>query len=150
VDSRAGLSDFVVIVRRLVWKAWRRFPCEERPDCRQHLLAEAKNSSPLPIMEHKQMMKGGNIREQILARLEELEQEFETGQAELDKVEKQRTYLREKMLQISGAIQVLQELLAHGQSGEQQNGSGPTKVWSEPTETRQDRVRNRDADQANQ
>jgi predicted nuclease with TOPRIM domain len=105
------------------------------------------NSSPLPIMEHEQMMKGGN---QILARLEELKQEFETGQAELDKVEKQRTYLREKMLQISGAIQVLQELLAQGQSGEQQNGSGPTKVWSEPTETRQDSVRNRNTELADQ
>lgn len=96
------------------------------------------------------MRKGGDIREQILARLEELKQEFETGQAELDKVEKQRTYLREKMLQISGAIQVLQELLAQGQSAEQQNGSGPTEFWSEPTETRQDSVRNRDADQVNQ
>jgi predicted nuclease with TOPRIM domain len=108
------------------------------------------NSSPLSIMEHEQMRKGGNIREQILARLEELKQEFETGQAELDKVEKQRTYLREKMLQISGAVQVLQELLAQEQSGEQQNGSGPNEVWSEPTETRQYSVRNRDADQANQ
>jgi hypothetical protein len=65
-------------------------------------------------------------------------------------VEKQRTYLREKMLQISGAIQVLQELLAQGQSGEQQNGSGPTNVWSEPTEIRQDSVQNRDADRAHQ
>lgn len=96
------------------------------------------------------MRKGGNIREQILARLEEPKKEFETGQAELDKVENQRTYLREKMLQISGAIQVLQELLAEGQSVEQQNGSSTTEFRSEPTETRQDSVRNRDTDQANQ
>ena len=96
------------------------------------------------------MEKGQDIREQILARLEELKKEFETGQAELDKVEKQRTYLRENMLQISGAIQVLRELLAEGRSVEQQNGSDPTEVRSEPADPRQVSGRNRNTDQANQ
>jgi hypothetical protein len=51
------------------------------------------------------------VREQIQTRLEALKKEIEIGQAELEKVENQRTYLRETMLRISGAIKVLEELL---------------------------------------
>ena len=50
------------------------------------------------------------MREQTQARLELLRKEFETGQAELERVERQRTYLHETVLRISGAIQVLEEL----------------------------------------
>jgi hypothetical protein len=59
------------------------------------------------------------MRELLETRLGLLRKEFETGQAELEKVEQQRAYLREMMLQISGAIQVLEELLAQGASAEQ-------------------------------
>jgi hypothetical protein len=52
------------------------------------------------------------MREQIQTRLEALRKEIEIGQAELEKIENQRTYLRETMLRISGAIKVLEELLA--------------------------------------
>jgi hypothetical protein len=52
------------------------------------------------------------MREQMQTRLEALRKEIEIGQAELEKVESQRTYLRETMLRISGAITVLEELLA--------------------------------------
>ena len=58
------------------------------------------------------------MREQMQARLEELKKELKTGQAELQKVEAQRTYLHETMLRISGAIQALEELLAEEQSAE--------------------------------
>jgi predicted nuclease with TOPRIM domain len=58
------------------------------------------------------------MREQIQARLEELKKELKTGQAELQKVEAQRTYLHETMLRISGAIQALEELLAEEQPAE--------------------------------
>jgi predicted nuclease with TOPRIM domain len=54
------------------------------------------------------------MREEIQARLEELKKELETGRAELQKVEMQRTYLHETVLRISGAIQVLEELLTDG------------------------------------
>jgi hypothetical protein len=54
------------------------------------------------------------MREQIQARLQELKKELETGQAELQKVEMQRTYLHETVLRISGAVQVLEELLGEG------------------------------------
>jgi hypothetical protein len=58
------------------------------------------------------------MREQIQARLEELKKELESGQAELQKAEMQRTYLRETVLRIGGAVQVLEELLTEGQSSE--------------------------------
>jgi peroxiredoxin len=88
------------------------------------------------------------VREQMQARLETLKKEFETGQAELEKVEQQRVYLRETLLRIGGAMQVLEELLGEGQPVEHRNGSGPTEVRSEPTETRQVSARNRDTYQA--
>jgi len=59
------------------------------------------------------------MHEQIQARLEELKKELEAGQSELQKVESQRTYLRETILRISGAVQVLEELLAQRQPAEQ-------------------------------
>jgi hypothetical protein len=63
------------------------------------------------------------MQEQIQARLEELRKELETGQAELQKVEMQRTYLHEMVLRISGAVQVLEELLSVKQSAEK-NAAG--------------------------
>jgi predicted nuclease with TOPRIM domain len=72
------------------------------------------------------------MRGQIQARLEELKNELEAGQAELQKVEMQRTYLRETVLRIGGAVQVLEELLAKEQSVEQRNE--PAEAPSEPIE----------------
>jgi hypothetical protein len=63
------------------------------------------------------------MREQIQARLEVLRGELETGQTELEKVERQRTYVRETLLQIGGAIQVLEELLGEGEIAEQQDST---------------------------
>lgn len=56
------------------------------------------------------------MREQLQARLEELKREFEAGQARLRELETQETRLRETMLRISGAIQVLEETLADTQT----------------------------------
>jgi prefoldin subunit 5 len=64
------------------------------------------------------------MREQMQARLEALRKELETGQAEFETIERRQTYLRETMLRISGAIQVLEELLTEGQPG-RRNGTGP-------------------------
>ena len=52
------------------------------------------------------------MREQLRLRLEELKKEFETGQARLQELEMQESRLRETLLRISGAIQVLEETLA--------------------------------------
>jgi hypothetical protein len=80
--------------------------------------------APAVVPIHTISKEGGTIRKQIQARLEELKQELETGQAELQKVEMQRTYLHETVLRISGAVQVLEDLLREGQSGGR-NRSGP-------------------------
>jgi predicted nuclease with TOPRIM domain len=51
------------------------------------------------------------MQEQLKARLSSLKHEFELGQARLHELEMQQASLRETLLRISGAIQVLEELL---------------------------------------
>jgi hypothetical protein len=58
------------------------------------------------------------MQEQLQERLEALKKEFATGQARLQELELQQVHLRETLLRISGAIQVLEELLAQGQAEE--------------------------------
>ncbi len=65
------------------------------------------------------------MQEHLQARLEELKKELEAGQDELQLVEMRRTYLRETMLRIEGAMQALGELLAEGEPAEQNNGTAP-------------------------
>jgi predicted nuclease with TOPRIM domain len=52
------------------------------------------------------------MREQLRTRLTELQQEFEGGQSKLQGLELEVVRLREALLRISGAIQILQELLS--------------------------------------
>jgi prefoldin subunit 5 len=52
------------------------------------------------------------MREQLLARLSVLKQEFEAGQAQLQALEQQQVSLRKNLAALSAAIQVLEELLA--------------------------------------
>jgi hypothetical protein len=52
------------------------------------------------------------MREQLQARLETLRHHFAMGQVALDKVERQRTNLREMLVRIQETIQVLEALLA--------------------------------------
>ena len=51
------------------------------------------------------------MREQLESRLAVLKHEFDSGQSQLQELERQQTRLRETLLRISGAIQVLDELL---------------------------------------
>jgi hypothetical protein len=48
----------------------------------------------------------------LARRLESLRQEFGKGQQQLLAIEQRRTEVRETLLRISGAIQVLEELIA--------------------------------------
>jgi predicted nuclease with TOPRIM domain len=69
------------------------------------------------------------MREQIQIRLEELNKEFEIGQIRLQETDRQQALLRETLLRISGAIQVLQETLAS--TKDQQEGFSATDSGQE-------------------
>jgi len=75
------------------------------------------------------------MQEEVQARLEVLKQEFEKGQAELQKVEAQRTYLHETVLRIAGAIQALEQLLTDGQPAGQ---APPAPSEKQPATSRAD------------
>jgi len=64
------------------------------------------------------------MKDKIETRLAELRQEFETGQRMLAELEEKREKLRESMLRIAGAIQVLEEM-----AGERE-GNGDEKEES--------------------
>jgi hypothetical protein len=57
------------------------------------------------------------MRNQLEERLRALKAEFESGQRMLADLESREASLRETLLRISGAIQVLEELLATDASG---------------------------------
>lgn len=57
------------------------------------------------------------MRERIEARLEELRRESARGQARLEELAAQQDALRDTLLRIGGAIQVLEEVLAQGGEG---------------------------------
>jgi len=76
--------------------------------------------------------KGEISQEVIRVRLEALRRELDRGHAELEKVKIQRKYLRETLLRIDGAVQVLEEL-AEGRPVEQNGvGSRGMRPASEP------------------
>lgn len=62
------------------------------------------------------------MKKQIKERLEELKAEYESGQKMLADLEAQESNLRTTMLRISGAIQVLEELLAKTEEEENLDG----------------------------
>jgi septation ring formation regulator EzrA len=70
------------------------------------------------------------MQEKMQARLAELRQEYQKGQAQLQELMKQESFLRETLLRISGAIQVIEEMLAQGQENlkSQEAPSGPMRV----------------------
>jgi uncharacterized coiled-coil protein SlyX len=76
------------------------------------------------------------MRERLEQRLAELRTEFESGQQTLDQLETQATTVRQTLLRISGAIQVLEEEL--GDTGQSHgNSSEDEKVTGSATASRQ-------------
>jgi predicted nuclease with TOPRIM domain len=66
------------------------------------------------------------MHEQLEHRLAELKKDFTEGQARLQELESQQTLLRDTLLRISGAIQVIEEMLAS------QSERAPGAASSEP------------------
>jgi predicted nuclease with TOPRIM domain len=58
----------------------------------------------------------------LQSRLDALRTELAKGQTRLREVEREAAYLRETLLRISGAIQVLEELLAEAEAGRGEAG----------------------------
>jgi prefoldin subunit 5 len=63
------------------------------------------------------------MREELQARLDILKREDRAGQARLRELDQQLATLRETLLRISGAIQVLEELLGEENPAETANGT---------------------------
>ena len=63
----------------------------------------------------------GDMRERLERRLQGLQAEFERGQQTLEELETQAASVRQTLLRIDGAIQVLRETL--DEDSQQQNGS---------------------------
>jgi hypothetical protein len=64
------------------------------------------------------------MKERMQARFAALQRELETGRLELQTLERRQAYLREAVLRISGAIQVIEELLVEEHQGD--SGASPS------------------------
>jgi hypothetical protein len=78
------------------------------------------------------------MKEQLQQRLQQLKAEFESGQKVLADLEIKQTSLRETLLRIAGAIQVLEEELKKAESNTIsfpfQNSSPPENTYPLPSE----------------
>ena len=63
------------------------------------------------------------MQDQMTARLETLRKEFEIGKTRLLQLEREEAALRETLLRISGAIQVLEELLSQSSGTKEQEAA---------------------------
>jgi len=72
------------------------------------------------------------MKEKIEARLAELRTEFETGQRMLAELEEKWEKLRESMLRIAGAIQVLEEIGGAGRDEEDEKEESHVHAGVQP------------------
>jgi hypothetical protein len=64
------------------------------------------------------------MHDKIQIRIEALRKEMDAGQHQMQELERQRTQIRDTMLRISGAIQVLEELQAEAEPATASLGGG--------------------------
>ena len=72
------------------------------------------------------------MRSQLERRLQELKAEFESGEKMLADIETQQANLKKTLLRISGAIQVLEEVLAEVESSK--NGANSLEAQLIPSQ----------------
>jgi predicted nuclease with TOPRIM domain len=85
--------------------------------------AVADGAQALDREEHERHEGDCPMKDRLVARLEELKKEYESGRAMLAELEGKEANLRSTMLRIAGAIQVLEELVA-------QDGAGASRAKS--------------------
>jgi hypothetical protein len=71
------------------------------------------------------------MQDKLRKRLQSLKTEHEAGQKLLAELDAKQTNLRETLLRISGAIQVLEEMLVDDDGA---SPNGTEAEWSKPTE----------------
>jgi hypothetical protein len=76
---------------------------------------------------------GNATKEQALTRLAELQREYEVGQRRLQELVAQEMSIRETLLRISGAIQVLQELTGQAEPAGTATAVRPSPGSADPT-----------------
>jgi septal ring factor EnvC (AmiA/AmiB activator) len=69
-------------------------------------------------------MEAMTVREQAQSRMRELQREYDRGEQQLRELVQQEAALRETLLRISGALQVLRELIA-AENTENKEAAGP-------------------------
>jgi hypothetical protein len=69
----------------------------------------------------------------LQVRLEELRREFQTGEVQLEALEHRRAQVRDTLLRISGAIQVLEEVLHQTQTEKtaRVTCASPESTWAQ-------------------
>jgi septal ring factor EnvC (AmiA/AmiB activator) len=72
-------------------------------------------------------MEAVTVREQVQSRMCELQREYDRGEQQLRELVQQEAALRETLLRISGALQVLSELIAaeNAENAENREAAGP-------------------------
>jgi hypothetical protein len=75
-------------------------------------------------------MEAMTVREQVQSRMRELQREYDRGEQQLRELVQQEAALRETLLRISGALQVLSELIVaekteNAENTENQEAAGP-------------------------
>ena len=63
------------------------------------------------------------MRDHIKKRLQDLREEFAAGQKMMTELDAQQTHLRSSLLRLSGAIQVLEELINQDEAAVSANGA---------------------------
>jgi len=81
---------------------------------------------------------GNAMTEQALTRLAELQRDYEVGQRRLQELVAQEVSIRETLLRISGAIQVLQELTGESASSGTAAAVPPAAVSADASGPSQD------------
>jgi len=82
--------------------------------------------SSIPSLQHSPHFEAMTEQPQVEERLRQLREEYEKGQQMLAELQAQEADLQQKLLRISGAIQVLEELLSEAAASPPPPGTGTT------------------------